>query len=106
MAIQFTLRILYVLPKKEITGQIVSTEIEVRRTLGGPGLLESVYLLRIDLVVAGPTIVKSKVVEKHNTLLKAQTLTDLRLTELKLALIINFNTRLVKDGIGRIANKL
>lgn len=39
-------------------------------------------------------------------LFEAQALTYLRLTGLKLALIINFNERLVKYGIRRMVNNL
>jgi len=37
---------------------------------------------------------------------KAQALTYLRLLDLKLALVINFGRRLVKDGIQRVVNGL
>ena len=37
---------------------------------------------------------------------KAQTLTYLKLSKLKLALLINFNVPLVKDGIRRFVNNL
>lgn len=35
-----------------------------------------------------------------------QVITYLRLTDLKLGLLINFNEKLIKDGIQRIANNL
>ena len=62
--------------------------------------------LRIDLVVGNLVIVECKAVEEHNRLFEAQALTYLRLTGLKLAMIINFDERLVKNGIRRIANNL
>ncbi len=42
----------------------------------------------------------------YNTVFEAQTLTYLRLTALKLGLVINFGQRLVKDGIHRVVNGL
>lgn len=36
----------------------------------------------------------------------AKTLTYLKLTDKRLGLLINFNTRYLKDGIHRIVNKL
>ena len=37
---------------------------------------------------------------------RPQALTDLRLMDLELALVVNFGMRLVKDGINRVANGL
>jgi GxxExxY protein len=58
--------------------------------------------LRLDLIVAGRVIVEVKAVEKLNPIHDAQLLTYLRLTRLKLGLLINFNVPLVRDGIKRI----
>lgn len=117
---------------------IVNAAIEVHRTLGGPGLLESVYEealaweleqhsltierqkivpilykgqtlaspLRLDLLVNGLVIVECKATSTYNTLFEAQTLTYLRLLDLKLGLVINFGEKLVKDGIHRVVNGL
>ncbi len=60
----------------------------------------------MDMVVADRVIVECKAVEGDHKLFEAQALTYLRLTGLKLALIINFNERLVKNGIRRIVNNL
>src|ERR1700733_13291920 len=57
---------------------------------------------RIDLLVGGRLIVELKAVEQLSSLHKAQVLTYLKITGLKLGLLINFNTILVKDGIKRI----
>ena len=61
---------------------------------------------RIDLLVSQTTIVELKSVETINDLHIAQTLTYLKLSNLKLALLINFNVPLLKNGIKRIANNL
>ncbi|MBI3259947.1 MAG: GxxExxY protein [Ignavibacteriae bacterium] len=62
--------------------------------------------LKIDVLVGGKVIVECKATEKHNPIYEAQTLTYLRLSGIKLGLIINFGNQLVKDGIKRIVNNL
>ena len=62
----------------DISHQIIGAAIEVHRTLGGPGLLESIY--------------------------ETQVLTYLRLTGIKLGLLVNFGAPYVKDGVSRIIN--
>ncbi|MEZ4661037.1 MAG: GxxExxY protein [Caldilineaceae bacterium] len=124
--------------ENQISRVIYDSAIEVHRTLGGPGLLESVYEealvwelmqtglsvqrqvsvqvhykgnllampLRLDLLVGNLVIVECKAVEQYKTLFEAQLLTYLRLTNLKLGLVINFGERRVKDGIHRVVNGL
>jgi len=62
--------------------------------------------LRLDLCVNNLVIVDPKAVKEYNPVFDAQVLTYLRLTGLKLGLVINFGERLVKDGIHRIVNRL
>ena len=62
--------------------------------------------LRLDLRVNGIVIVDPKAVIDYNPIFDAQMLTYLRLTGLKLGLVINFGERFVKDGIHRIVNRL
>lgn len=62
--------------------------------------------LRIDLLVGGLVIVECKATETYNPLFAAQALTYLRLSGLKLALVINFGERKVKNGIHRVVNGL
>ena len=47
-----------------------------------------------------------KATSQYNTIFEAQTLTYLRLSGLKLGLVINFGERLVKSGIHRVVNGL
>ena len=58
--------------------------------------------LRIDMVVGKHVLVEVKAVEQMNRVFKAQILTYLKLTGLRLGLLINFNVPLVKNGIDRI----
>lgn len=62
--------------------------------------------LKLDLLVGGLVIVECKATTQYNTIYETQTLTYLRLTNLRLGLVINFGERLVKDGIHRVVNKL
>ena len=61
---------------------------------------------RIDLLVENKVIVEIKSIENLAPVHFAQTLTYLKLADKKLALLINFNTKLLKDGIHRIVNNL
>lgn len=117
---------------------IVDAAVEVHRTLGGPGLLESLYeealyeelklrkvpvqaqvqipvtykgctlrnSMRLDLLVDGKVIIEVKATEQQQAVHKAQVLTYLRLTKLKLGLLLNFGQKLLRNGIERIVNDL
>jgi GxxExxY protein len=58
--------------------------------------------LRLDLLVEGKLIVEIKSVERMNPVYDAQLLTYLKLTGLRLGLLINFNVSVIKQGIRRI----
>jgi len=58
--------------------------------------------LRLDMLVDGKVIVEVKAVEKMAPIFEAQLLTYLRLSGIRLGLLVNFNVRLAKDGIERI----
>jgi len=61
---------------------------------------------RPDVIVENKVLIEIKCVEALADIHKAQTLTYLRLTNIKLGLLINFNVVLLKDGIKRIVNHL
>ncbi len=56
---------------------------------------------RLDILVEGRVIVELKSVERMEPLFEAQMLSYLRLTGKKVGLLINFNNRLLKDGVKR-----
>ncbi|MDX9972717.1 MAG: GxxExxY protein [FCB group bacterium] len=58
--------------------------------------------LRLDLLVNESVIVELKAVELILPVFRAQLLSYLRLTDLRLGYLINFNVPLIKDGIERI----
>lgn len=61
---------------------------------------------RLDILVENKLIVELKAVEGFHPLHMAQLITYLRLSEIKLGLLINFNVELIKNGIRRCVNKL
>ncbi len=122
--------------ENQISKYITDAAIEVHRTLGGPGLLESVYEeamtwelqrvgmlverqlnvpivykgrtlanpLRLDMLVEKKVIVENKALTTYNSIFEAQARTYLRLLDLKLAMVINFGEKYVKNGIHRVLN--
>ncbi len=58
---------------------------------------------RLDILVAKEVIVELKSVTKLPDVALAQTLSYLKSTGLKRALLINFGERLLKDGIKRVS---
>ncbi len=61
---------------------------------------------RADVIIENKVIVEIKSIETIADIHFKQVLTYLKLSDLKLGLLINFNVVLLKDGIHRIANKL
>lgn len=59
---------------------------------------------RIDIIVEDKFIVEVKSVEILNDVHLAQLLTYLRLSDCKLGLLINFNVKLLKEGVRRVVN--
>ena len=83
--------------------------LKVVRQKAVPVIYEDVHLeegFRADLIVEDKVIVELKSVEIIAAVHKKQVLTYLRLTNLKLGLLINFGDALIKDGIVRIVNGL
>jgi len=65
---------------------------------------ESVGEGKVDFLVEGKVIVELKAVEMLALIHTAQVISYLRALRLRLGVIINFNVRVLKDGIKRIAN--
>jgi len=80
-------------------------KIPFKRQVSVPIIYEGVTLdagLRLDVVVADRIVVEIKAVERLIPLFDAQVLTYLKLTGMELGLLINFNVRLLRDGLRRI----
>jgi GxxExxY protein len=61
---------------------------------------------RADFIIDNKVIIELKSIENLAPVHYKQVLTYLKLADLKLGLLINFNVNLIKDGIHRIVNKL
>ena len=59
---------------------------------------------RIDLLVADRLIVELKCVEVLSPVHRAQAIAYLQAKKLKLALLVNFNVAILKDGLKRVVN--
>jgi GxxExxY protein len=62
--------------------------------------------LRLDLLVENLVIVECKAADQHQDLWQMQTLTYLRLCNLKLGLVINFGALMLRHNIHRVVNGL
>jgi GxxExxY protein len=83
--------------------------LRVERQKAIPVVYEEVRLdegFRADLIVEGKVILELKSVEAVAPVHKKQVLTYLRLSNLKLGLLINFDEELIKDGTSRVVNGL
>jgi GxxExxY protein len=78
--------------KKEVTLPIIYKEIKLN------------HGYRIDLLVEDKIVIELKTVESFTDVHFAQTLTYLKLGEYPLGLLINFHTKLLKNGIKRFIN--
>lgn len=122
----------------ELSKQVLDAAIDVHRTLGGPGLLESVYEdalfyelrlrnipamsqvsipvtyknyilrdpMRVDILVDQKVIIEVKATESVLAVHKSQLLTYLRMTNLRLGILINFGQDRLVDGWKRVVNNL
>ncbi len=61
---------------------------------------------RLDLVVEGKVVVEVKSVEKLQPIHEAQVLSYLKLSGICVGLLLNFNVRVLKDGIRRLVSGL
>ena len=84
-------------------------ELDVKQQQALPVVYKEVKLeagYRIDLLVENKVIIEIKSVEALADIHTAQLLTYLKLKDLKLGLLINFNSVRVVDGLKRIVNNL
>jgi len=56
---------------------------------------------RLNLIVEGIIVIEIKSVERFEPIFVAQVLTYLKVTGKRLGLLMNFNSRLLRDGIKR-----
>lgn len=89
--------------------ELIQNSLSVERQKGIPVRWDNLVMevgFRSDLIVENKVILELKSVEAIAPVHQKQLQTYLKLTGLKLGLLINFNVPLIKDGIQRIVNKL
>ena len=83
--------------------------LDVKQQVSMPFLYKEIKMdvgYRLDMIIENKIIIEVKSVETLAPVHCSQFLTYLKLTNIKLSLLINFNTKLLKDGIHRIVNNL
>lgn len=89
--------------------ELVKEGLKVEKQKALPLIYEEIKLevgYRLDLIVEEKVIIEIKACEGLNDIHLAQVLTYLKLSNVKLGLLINFNVTRVKDGIKRVVNNL
>ncbi len=89
--------------------ELVKQGLKVERQKGIPVIWDDIKMelgFRADLIVENKVIIELKSVEAIAKVHPKILLTYLRITGLKLGLLINFGEKLIKDGITRIVNNL
>ncbi|MEM6799629.1 MAG: GxxExxY protein [Planctomycetota bacterium] len=85
---------------RELSIEKIAHKRQVKLPVHYKGLsLEAGY--RMDLVIEDSVVVELKSVEEVIGVHEAQLLTYLKLSGLRVGLLINFNTKLLKDGVTR-----
>jgi GxxExxY protein len=89
--------------------ELTKRGLKVERQKPIPVIWDDIYLdigFRSDLIVEDKVIIEIKSVESISNVHMKQLLTYIRVTDLRLGLLINFNEALIKNGIKRVANGL
>jgi GxxExxY protein len=91
--------------EKALCIELEDAGLSYRRQIAVPVVYKgrSIGEYRLDLLIEDAVVVEVRSVERHQGVFEAQLLTYLRVTGKKVGLLINFNTRLLKDGIKRFA---
>lgn len=89
--------------------ELTKEGLKVQRQKALPVIWDNIKMeigFRADLIVENKVIIELKSVETIAPVHPKQLLTYLRITGLKLGLLVNFNEALIKNGITRIVNNL
>lgn len=89
--------------------ELFNCGLKIERQKGIPVVYNNLKMelgFRADLIVENKVIIELKSIEAIAPVHIKQLLTYLKLTGLKLGLLINFNEALLKDGIKRVVNNL
>jgi len=89
--------------------RLIKRGLNVRREVPVPLIFEAIKLecgYRADIVIDHKVVIEVKSITAIAPIHLAQILTYLRLLNLKLGIVLNFNSELMKDGIRRVVNNL
>jgi GxxExxY protein len=89
--------------------ELAKTNLEFKRQQPIPLVHEDIRLnagFRADVIIENKVIIEIKSIECFADVHSKQVLTYLKLSGLKLGLLVNFNVSLLKDGIKRVVNNL
>ena len=89
--------------------ELKKSNLKVEKQKALPLIYEEVKLdvgYRIDMIIEAKFIVEVKSVEALTDVHLAQLLTYLRLSDCRLGLLINFNVKLLKEGVRRVINRV
>jgi len=89
--------------------ELINRGLKIKRQQAIPVVWDDIKFdhgFRADLIVENKVIIEIKSVESIAPVHHKQLLTYLKLTDMKLGLLINFNEALIKHGIHRIVNNL
>jgi len=95
--------------EETISYELLKKNIKIQRQVGIPVVYNDIKMeigFRADIIVENKVIIEIKSVESLSDVHFKQLLTYLKLSDLKLGLLINFNESLLKNGIKRVVNKL
>ena len=86
--------------------ELQKSGLKVTRQVNVPVVYDNIKFdagFRLDLLVDNKMIVEIKAVDEMNPVFDAQVLTYLKLTKIRLGMLINFNSPVLKRGIKRLA---
>jgi GxxExxY protein len=87
--------------------ELIQNGLQARSQVTLPIIYDGIKLdagYRIDLLVENSIIVELKAIERLHPVHEAQLLSYLRMSDLSLGLLINFNVKLLRDGLRRVVN--
>lgn len=87
--------------------ELVSNGLKVESQVTLPIIYNGIRLdagYRIDLLVEDSVIVELKAIDRLMPVHEAQLLSYLRMSDRRLGLLINFNVKLLRDGLRRVVN--
>ena len=95
--------------EKVLAYELINKGLYVKTQVSVPVVYKDVQFevgFRIDILVENKVLIELKSIESLAPIHYVQTLTYLKLSQIKLGLLINFNSVLLKSGIKRLVNNL